>query len=198
MPDPAGEEGALRAPSRILLVGFMASGKTSVGREVARMLDWQFVDFDDEIRRAAGEAIPDIFARLGEAGFRAIEARAARRLVRLDNVVLAAGGGWAAQAGHMESLADDTLSVWLKVTPETAVSRARAQGAERPLLDVARPVQRARLLLATRTPYYRLARLTLDSEGISVTALAERIARVATRTNATAIGTLATAPRHRS
>ena len=198
MPDRAGGESALRAPSRILLVGFMASGKSTVGREVARMLDWRFVDFDDEIRREVGEEIPDIFARSGEAGFRAIEARVARRLLPGDRVVLAAGGGWAAQAGHMESLPDDTLSVWLKVTPATAVSRARAQGAERPLLDVARPVQRARLLLATRTPYYRLARLTLDSEGISVTALAEQIARVATRTSATATRTLATAPRHRS
>ena len=198
MPDPAGEASTLRAASRILLVGFMASGKSSVGREVARMLDWQFVDFDDEIRRQAGEEIPDIFARSGEAGFRAIEARVARRLLRRVGVVLASGGGWAVQAGHMESLADDTLSVWLKVTPGTAVSRARAQGAERPLLDIARPVRHARRLLAARTPCYRLARLTLDSESISVTALAERIARFATRASATATHSRATAPKHLS
>ncbi len=176
----------------------MASGKSSVGREVARMLDWQFVDFDEEIRRAAGEEIPDIFSQAGEAGFRAIEARVARRLLRRDSVVLASGGGWAAQAGHMENLADDTLSVWLEVTPETAVERARAQGAERPLLDVPRPVQRARDLLAGRTPYYRLARLTLNSEDISVFALAGCIVRFASDTAQAATTTPAKTPKHRS
>lgn len=157
----------------------MASGKSVVGREVARLLDWRFVDFDEEIRRASGQAIPDIFARAGEAEFRVIEARVARGLLRHDRTVLASGGGWAAQPGHMEGLAADTLSVWLRVTARTAVNRAREQGVERPLLDVARPVEHARSLLARRESYYRLARLTLDSGKSSVPALADRIARFA-------------------
>ena len=179
MSDSAGGESAPRTPSRILLVGFMASGKSAVGREVARLLDWRFLDFDEEIRRETGQEIADIFAGAGEAGFRAIEARMGRRLLRRDRVVLASGGGWAAGPGHMEGLAGDTLSVWLRVTPETAVERARRQGVERPLLTVARPVERARRLLARREPCYRLARLTLDGENVSVATLAGRIAQLA-------------------
>ncbi len=179
MIDPAGGEGAPPPPSRILLVGFMASGKSAVGREVAQLLGWRFVDLDDEIRRETGQEIPAIFERSGEAGFREIEARAARRFLLRDRTVLAPGGGWAAQPGHMEELAADTLSVWLKVTAETAVARDRAQEGERPLLNVARPVERARRLLARRESYYRLARLTLDAEEYSVSALASRIARLA-------------------
>ena len=181
MIDPAGGEVAPPPPSRILLVGFMASGKSAVGREVARLLGWRFVDLDEEIRRETGREVPDIFARSGEAGFRAIEARVARPLLLRDRTVLAPGGGWAAQPGHMEGLASDTLSVWLKVTAETAVARARRQEVERPLLNVAQPVERARCLLARRESYYRLARLTLDGEEYSVSALANRIARLASQ-----------------
>ena len=181
MNDPNGGESAPAPPCRILLVGFMASGKSAVGREVARRLGWPFVDFDEEIRRETGQDIADIFAVAGEAEFRAIEARVARRLLRRDRTVLASGGGWAAQPGHMEGLSGDTLSVWLRVTAETAVRRARDQGDGRPLLNVARPVEHARRLLARREPRYRLARLTLDSENVSVAALAGRIAALARR-----------------
>lgn len=179
MSDPATGGSVPRSPSRILLVGFMASGKSAVGREVARLLGWRFVDFDAEIRRRTGHDIAAIFDRGGEREFRAIEARVARRLLRRDRAVLASGGGWAAQPGHMAGVAADTLSVWLKVTAETAVERARRQDIDRPLLDVPRPVEHARRLLARREPYYRLARLTLDSEDVSVAALADRIARLA-------------------
>ena len=198
MPNPLAPDRAARPPGRILLVGFMACGKSAVGREAARLLGWRFLDFDDEIQREAGRTISDIFARGGEAAFRAIEARVAGRLLRRDQVVLASGGGWAAQPGHMEGLARDTLSVWLRVTPGTAVARAREQGAERPLLSVARPVERARRLLARREPYYRLAGLTLDSEDISVPALADRIARLARQDFETATSSPATAPGHPS
>ncbi len=179
MSDPARGEQAPPPPARILLVGFMASGKSAVGREVARLLGWRFADFDEEVRRRTERRIADIFERDGEAAFRTIEARVARPLLRRDRIVLASGGGWAAQPGHMEGLADDTLSVWLNVTAATAVARARAQGRDRPLLNVARPVRRAERLLARRESYYRLARLTLDGERSSVPALAERIARLA-------------------
>ena len=180
-------------PARILLVGFMACGKSVVGREVARLVEWPFVDFDEAIRRETGRDVADIFEREGEAGFRAIEARVARGLLRQRRVVLASGGGWAAQPGHMEGLARDTLSVWLRVTAETAVSRARAQGVARPLLNVARPVEHARRLLALREPRYRLSRLTLNSEGVSVAALARRIADLVGRRVGPATSSPATA-----
>ena len=172
----------------------MASGKSAVGREVARLLGWRFIDFDAEIRCRTGQGIADIFAGAGEAGFRAIEARVARRLLRRDRTVLASGGGWAAQPGHMEGLAGDTLSVWLKVTAETAVERAREQGAERPLLNVPQPIEQARRLLARRESCYRLARLTLDSENVSVAALAGRIANLARQGTDSATSNPATAP----
>lgn len=156
----------------------MASGKTSVGRVLADLLGWTFVDFDDEIEAEAGASIPEIFSERGEPVFRELEERVGRRLLKMEAVVLATGGGWAAAEGRLSDLPDGTLSVWLRIGPEEAVRRAGRQDLDRPLLDVADPVSRARELVERREPRYREADVTLDAEEASPQELARTIAQI--------------------
>ena len=160
---------------RIVLVGFMGSGKSTVGPLLASHLGWSFLDFDEEIERRAGASVEDIFRTQGEPFFRGLEAEVAGELLRLDRAVLATGGGWPAVPGRMDVLAGDTLSVWLDVDADTSVERVRRGGRARPLLEVPDPVGRAKLLLSERASFYGRARLRLDASSASPAAIAERV-----------------------
>lgn len=148
---------------RVLLVGFMGSGKTHVGQLLADRLAWSFRDFDQEIHIRLGLSIPEIFRQHGEAFFRNAEEQIGAELLEERQVVLASGGGWPAGLGRMDGLGADTLSVWLQVTPEEAVRRAREEGPTRPLLAVPDPVAKAREILEKREPFYRKARVLMDT-----------------------------------
>lgn len=160
---------------RVALVGFMASGKTTVGRTLARLLEWSFRDFDDAIEDREGASISEIFRDRGEEHFRDVEAAVGRRLLQRREVVLATGGGWGADPARLEGLPPGTLSVWLQVSPEEAVRRIRSDGGSRPLLETEDPVGRAREILAGRKAAYRRASLWLDSEAATPDELARRI-----------------------
>lgn len=168
---------------RILLTGFMGSGKSAVGREVARSLGWDFLDFDDAIREEAGAPIDTIFREHGEEHFRRLEKRVGKRLLRRERTVLASGGGWPAQPGHMDSLPEGTFSIWLDVSAEEAVRRVRDERREepdspvRPLLDLEDPLPEARRLLAARRPFYASAELILDAAAGAPSILAAEIVR---------------------
>lgn len=160
---------------RVLLVGFMASGKTRVGRLLAEALNWSFRDFDDEIETRVGLPIPEIFRQHGEGFFRALEEKLGSELLSEGEVVLASGGGWPAAPGRMESIGEDTLSVWLQVTPEEAVRRARMEGLTRPLLSGPDPVTRARALLTQRISFYEMAKVAVNTAGAQPEELARSI-----------------------
>jgi shikimate kinase len=153
---------------RIVLVGFMGAGKTSVGTLLARRTGWRFVDIDQEIEAEAGRTIPEIFATDGEAAFRRWEADAVARWVRQDHVVLAPGGGWAVEEGRLEGVPPGTATVWLRVAPEEAVRRAGSSPGQRPLLAGDDPLRTARRMLEARTPRYAAARWRVDTERSSV------------------------------
>jgi shikimate kinase len=155
----------------------MGSGKSTVGALLASRLGWSFFDFDDEIEARSGLTIEEIFRDRGEAAFRALEAEVGRDLLRLDRAVLASGGGWAAVAGRMESLGRETLSVWLRVSPETSIERLRGEARARPMLAVPDPAERAARLLRDRSLDYGRARLHLDTEGRPPEELADTILR---------------------
>lgn len=160
---------------RLLLVGFMGSGKSSVGPRVARALGWAFHDFDATVEAEEGRSVARIFADSGEAWFRQAEDRVARRLLALDGVVLASGGGWAAEPGRLGTLPAGTRSVWLKVSPEEAVRRAAGEAGRRPLLLVPDPLVEARRLLQERSPRYGECDLEVDTDGRSVEDVTARI-----------------------
>ncbi len=160
---------------RVVLVGFMAAGKTSVGRRLAQALDWDFVDFDEVIEARTGASIPEIFRTQGEAAFRALEARLTDEFSSARHVVLAPGGGWVTQPDLMDRLGPGSLLVWLRISPEEAVRRALADSVHRPLLAGADPLAKARVLLAEREPFYYLADTAVDVDGRSIDQVAREV-----------------------
>lgn len=160
---------------RLVLVGFMGAGKSTVGPIVARALDWDFVDLDDEIARREGCSPAEIIRGRGIARFRRVESAAGRDILGRTEVVVAVGGGWAAEPGHMASLGRHSTSVWLRVSPETALARIEDSSASRPLLGGSDPHAAAEGLLRRRTAHYRQSDITIETEGRSPDEVARAI-----------------------
>jgi len=146
--------------ARIVLVGFMGAGKSTVGPLVADLLGWRFVDVDPRIEQETGLTVAEIFARHGEAHFRAEERRVARQLAHEDRVVVATGGGAFADAETREVLRRGAVVVWLRCDLETILGRVPDDGS-RPL---AANRERMRTLFAERESSYRLADVTVDAQ----------------------------------
>lgn len=156
------------APARVILLGFMAAGKTTVGRRLAERLDWDFVDFDSEIERRSGRSIPAMFRDSGEETFREWESRLTREYAGARHVVLAPGGGWITGPNALEMLDPETLGVWLRISPREALRRLDGdpESAARPLLAGENPLRDAQRILEERAPLYeRAADLRLQVEG---------------------------------
>ncbi len=164
--------------ARVLLVGFMGSGKSTVGRALAGALGWAFADFDDEIAEAEGMPVPEIFRVHGEGYFRQVEARVARRLLMRNEVVLASGGGWAAVRGRLDEVPPGTETFWLRVSAEEAVRRAAEKPGSRPLMAGDAPLKRAVALLRERESFYRAAGAAVDTGQRSVDDVTTEILRV--------------------
>jgi shikimate kinase len=151
----------------IFLIGFMASGKTTVGRLLAERLDWNFVDLDKVIEDRAGTTVADIFAGEGEAGFRERETEALEQVAKRLKTVVATGGGAPCREENLETMLAVGRVFWLDVTPAEAVARA-GKVSGRPLLDgAADPVGAARRLLKTRKPFYARAHARIETDGRS-------------------------------
>lgn len=146
----------------IVLVGLMASGKTSVGRILSHRLSLPFVDADHEIETAARMTIPEIFARHGEADFRSGERRVIARLLRDGPRVLATGGGAFMSQDTRDAIRTRGVSIWLKADFDTLMRRARRR-TNRPLLQTADPEGTMRKLIEVRYPIYAEADLTIVS-----------------------------------
>lgn len=160
-PDVSGSVPARRI-RRVVLVGFMAAGKTTVGRRLADLLGWRFVDFDPEIEASTRRSIERIFAEEGEAAFRALEADLTERVAGQRDVVLAPGGGWITQPSLVQRLRPESCFIWLRVSAEEAIRRAGADAVVRPLLKTADPLASARHLLTVREPDYAQADWIVD------------------------------------
>ena len=158
-------------PPRVVLVGFMGSGKTSVGRLLARRLGYGFEDMDRRIEHRAGRAIAEIFRDEGEEAFRALEREEALALSRLRDRVVAAGGGAFTRPETRALLQKGALTVWLRCDLGRILSRIQADGS-RPLAGN-RAIMQA--LLAEREPSYRMADVAVDASAGSPREVADRI-----------------------
>lgn len=159
---------------RIVLVGFMCSGKTTVGAALARVLGWGFQDMDRAIEEAMELSIAEIFEQHGEAYFRGEELRAARRLALLRRHVVAAGGGAFAAPRTRKVLRLGAVAVWLRCDLETVLARIPPHGG-RPL---AVNRERMRELFVERQSSYRLADVTVDASAAPVEVARHIIAAV--------------------
>lgn len=163
---------------RVVLWGFMASGKTVVGARAAALLGWRHLDVDREIERAEGCTIAELFAARGEAYFRAVEVAVSLPLLTREQVVISCGGGWVTNPGILDQVPPGSLTAWLRVSADTALRRVRKQrgGAVRPLLAGPDPAEAVRRLLAQREPLYARADLIIDTDGREPAAAAREIA----------------------
>lgn len=158
----------------IVLTGFMAAGKSAVGRRVAQRLGWRFVDLDVEVERAAGRSIPEIFSGEGEEGFRRWEAEALARVLGEDRRVIATGGGVLLREENRRLL-QEHLVINLRVSADEAVARAAASSTPRPLLGGPDPLGRARELLARRAGLYDAVAIQVETEGRPLSEVAEEV-----------------------
>lgn len=150
----------------VILVGFMGAGKSVCGRMLARRLGRCFVETDDMITAREGCAIPEIFARLGEARFRQLETEAVDALALKSGDVVATGGGLPCRDGMMATLRGLGTVVWLRGEPRELLERARRQGA-RPMLD-GRSDDDIAALYRAREPFYRQAHITIETSGRTI------------------------------
>lgn len=171
--------------SSIFLIGPMGSGKTAVGRQLARMLDLEFIDSDVEIEARTGVDIPLIFEKEGEAGFREREQEAIQALTAREGIVLATGGGAVLREANRENLTQRGCVVYLQTSVDQQLERTR-HGRQRPLLYTSDPKSKLRELLAERLPLYEgTADLIVSTDGRRVQAVAEEILHLlAARKNA--------------
>jgi shikimate kinase len=153
----------LELPKTVVLVGLMGAGKSCIGRRLAQRLAVPFVDADEEIEKAAGCSIADIFAIYGEAVFRDGERRVIARLLDAPPQVLATGGGAFIDETVRAKIREKAISVWLRVGLDILVHRVGRKSEDRPLLAGrdARAVLSA--LIESRYPIYAEADITIDS-----------------------------------
>lgn len=172
-----------RQITNLVITGFSGTGKSLVGKETARRLNWGFVDTDDEIVSQSGKPITEIFRQEGETKFRGLERETIRTACQQEWTVIAIGGGAIVDPQNYELLARTGLIVCLEAKPETIYERlfreaACSPGTEvRPLLTVADPLERIRQLKASRQSHYAKADWTVHTDGLSISEVAEEVIR---------------------
>ncbi|HEV3286783.1 MAG TPA: shikimate kinase [Steroidobacteraceae bacterium] len=161
----------------VFLIGPMGSGKTAVGRQLARALQLPFHDSDAEIERRTGVDIPFIFEKEGEAGFRQREREAIGALTALEGIVLATGGGAVLLPENRRNLAERGRVVYLQTSVAQQADRVR-HGRNRPLLASGDPGVRLGELMDVRAPLYaEIADIVVSTDGRRVSNVAEQVLR---------------------
>ena len=161
-------------PANIVLVGFMGTGKSVVGRVIAQKLEFHFIDTDDVIEQTSKAKISDIFAEHGEVYFRDLESQAVKSVALMKNQVVATGGGVVLRSSNIDLLRTGGPIFCLNATPKAIWDRVRSSRS-RPLLRGPDPLKKIETLLDKRAPYYALADHQIETTGVSVDRVANEI-----------------------
>jgi shikimate kinase len=156
---------------KVYLVGFMGSGKTTVGRALAKRLDWRTSDIDEMIERRERQTVSELFARRGEPYFRAAERAVLLDQLQMRHVVVATGGGTFVEPENRAIINRDGVSVWLDAPLDRLVARVPADG-RRPLAADRAEFER---LYSTRRPAYEQAHLRVDAGRAHIQAIVEQV-----------------------
>jgi shikimate kinase len=148
----------------IILTGFMGTGKTAVGKELAHFLDMKLIDVDTEIEKAEKMDINEIFKQSGEQRFREMETEMIKSISGNKKVVISTGGGAVLKKENMDILRKNGIIICLTATPETILQRT-STNSDRPLLRVEKPFDKIKELLDFRKPYYERADIVIDTDG---------------------------------
>ena len=162
------------SPRNLVLVGFMGTGKSAVGRRVAALAAAPFLEMDAELERRAGKSISRIFAEDGEPAFRDQEAQLAEEWGRKQGAVISCGGGVVLREANLRALQANGLLVCLTARPEVILART-ARAAKRPLLAGDNPEQKIRDLLAARAPLYAKISVQIDTSDLGPEELAAQV-----------------------
>ena len=158
----------------IVLTGFMGTGKSSVGRRLARRLGLKFVDTDDLITDQAGISIRAIFEQYGEQNFREVERQVVGRISGDTGLVIATGGGVVLNRENMEDLRRNGVIICLTASPEKIMERTGGKN-NRPLLNTEEREKKVREMLEYRRPFYADADLSIDTTSMDQHAVTEII-----------------------
>lgn len=177
-PDPAPAGSFDHWPSRIYLLGFMGSGKSALGRKLARYVSYGFVDLDDLIVAKAGMEIPSIFSASGEAHFRSLEAETLRETASLERHIIALGGGTPCFGKNMEWVNSNGHSVYLRLPVDVLFGRLRKKKAGRPLIaqmedEALRDYIQGKVL--ERSVHYEKASAIVDALGLNASQFAHAL-----------------------
>lgn len=158
----------------LILIGFMGTGKSTVGRFLAEKLNFAFVDIDEIIKRALGMDISEIFSRFGESRFRDIETEAVKAVAKKKGQVISTGGGVVLREENIVTLKKTGFLFCLTATEDVIFERLK-YSKDRPLLQVSDPKSRIKELLLSRMPLYSKADYVIDTSSLSVREVTEII-----------------------
>ena len=162
-------------PKSLVLVGHMGSGKSSVGRKLAEILNMPYADSDKRIEAIAGISTADIFELYGEEKFRTLETREIKALLNTrPRQIIAVGGGAFCQPASHEAIKKKGLSLWLQAQPQTLIQRI-SNVASRPLLKDGDPLKTLTALTAKRDAFYARADLVVNTDGLEITESVEKV-----------------------
>ncbi|MEW6087484.1 MAG: shikimate kinase [bacterium] len=147
----------------IVLIGFMATGKTILGKILAKKLNMEFIDTDFLIEKNEGKRISKIFKEKGEEYFRNVEKNIIKKASKKNNIVISTGGGAVLLPENMERLKKKGIIICLKTSPEIILERIKQQKGTRPLLNKPEPLKEIKSILKKRAPCYKQADLTIDT-----------------------------------
>jgi shikimate kinase len=160
----------------IILIGFMGTGKSTVGEILADSLELEFVDSDEIIEKRAEYSIDKIFAQKGEEYFRDLETEVIADLSKREGLVVSTGGGVVLRSKNMEFLQRSGIVILLTATPEIILKRV--EGTDRPLLDVADPLEKIKELLDQREYYYEVADHKVETSYLEVEEVVDKIKEI--------------------
>ncbi len=159
--------------NRVFLIGYMGSGKSTIGRFIAKDMNWQFIDMDDYFEQKAGCTISQFFADKGEEEFRKAEAKVLKELATKENVIIATGGGSPCFFDNIDVMRSAGLTIYIEVTPEELAARLKGAKSKRPIIANKTDEELTSFIssqLEKREPFYKKAEMTVDGKAMPFSA----------------------------